>query len=105
MLTPKKLHRRVRGRIGLRYGVGNIRRILREPGFSRKTSVVNLGDAADAKKAACWQADTKRAVAGTKRVGFRTVVQDGSIFIGVGGDGAKLRSPVGEGTRGEIRPA
>ena len=54
MLTPKKLRRWVRSRIGLSYSVGNIRRILRELGFSRKTSVVKLGDAADAKKVTCW---------------------------------------------------
>ena len=132
MLTPKKLHRRVRSRIGLGYGAGNARRILRELGLSRKTPVVNLGDAADAKKVTselenvhrmgvkhawesvhknakrahfqvltCWQADTKRAIAGTKRAGFRMVVQDESIFIRVGGDGdgAKLWSPMAQRVR------
>ncbi len=101
MLTPKKLRRWVRSRIGLSYSVGNIRRILRELGFSRKTSVVKLGDAADAKKVTYWQADTKRAIAGAKRAGFMIVVQDESIFIRVGGDGAKLWSPIAQRVRVE----
>ena len=96
----------MRNRIGTSYSAGSIRRILREPGFSRKTSVVKREDAADAKKVTYRQADTKRAIADAKRAGFRIVVQDESTFIRVGGDGAKLWSPIAQGgMRGEIRLA
>ena len=101
MLTPKKLRRWVRSRFGIIYSAGNIGRILRELGLSRKTSVAKLGGATDAKKVTYWQADTKRAIAGAKRAGFGIVVRDESIFIRVGGDGAKLWSSIAQRVRVE----
>ena len=109
MLTPRKLVNWVKNKLGTRYSVGSIRRILRQLGFSVKTSVTSHSNAADAGTVRQWQKDAKAVISGAKRRGFRIVVQDESIFQRTGSNGRKLWSRINDrvrvpryGSRGRI---
>lgn len=96
MLTPKKMLKWTQQKLGIRYSLENIRRILRVLGFSRKTSVTKLADAADPKEVEKWQMDVKRIIVNAKKRGFVITIQDESIFVNMGTDGLKLWGPKGE---------
>ena len=96
MLTTRKLRNWIRGRLDARYSLCSVRRILRFLGFSSKRSATMYASAAGADAVRQWQAGATGTVSWAKRCEFAVVVQDESIFIGIGTNGRKLWSRVGE---------
>ena len=95
MLAPKKLRRWVRDKLHVAYSAEGARRILGSLGFSRMAQVTRLAGAAGVEEVKVCQEGLERAVPGAKRRGFRTAVEDESIFVNVGRDGSKLWAPAG----------
>ena len=96
MPAPRKLRNWIRWRLGARYSLCSVRRILRFLRFSSKRSATMYASAADADSVRQWQAGATSTISGAKRRGFTIVVQDGSIFLRTGTNGRKLWSRVGD---------
>ena len=96
MLTPRKLRNQIRTRLGCRYSLCSVRRILRVLGFSPKRSVTEYASAADDETVRRWQADAAGTIRHARRRGFAVVVQDESVFVRIGTNGKKMWSRVGD---------
>ena len=92
-ITPKRLMHNIRERLGIRYHITSVRRIMHRMGLTTKTVRRVHVNRAGTGKIREWQRDIKRRILRLERDEFTVVVFDETLFTNDPKRGAKYWSP------------